>query len=157
MPLFLRDDWEQVVNSMSAFNEVGHVPAEVPEAPAALETVNVSSSESSGEEEEDEEEDEEPNSEATDGESRTPLPRCRSHTLCLMPDDDEDGDERGGESSPLIPKKDRTGLVPHGSAPTPRRSADTPPAPEPLEVDPSVRLSGFKFGRRLLEPASDDE
>ena len=86
-----------------------------------------------------------------------PLPRRKSLTLHLMPDDDEDGDERGGESSPVIPKKDRTGLVPRGSAPAPRRSADAPPAPEPLEVDPSIRLSGFKFGRRLLEPASDDE
>ena len=107
--------------------------------------------------EEDDEEDEELDSEATDGELRMPLPRGRSRTLRLMPDDDEDGDERGGESSPLIPKKDRTGLVTCGSAPAPRRSADAPPAPEPLEVDPSIQLSGFKFGRRLLEPASDDE
>ena len=74
-----------------------------------------------------------------------------------MPDDDEDGDELGGGSSPLIPKKDRTGLVLHGSAPALRQSADVPPAPEPLEVDPSSRLSGFKFGRRLLEAVSDDQ
>ena len=119
--------------------------------------MNVSSSDSSGEEEEDDEEDEELDSEATDGESRTPLPRGRSRTLRLMLDDDKDGNEQGGESSPLIPKKDRTGLVPHGSAPTSRRYADTPPAPEPLEVDPIIRLSGFKFNRRLLEPASNDE
>ena len=144
------------MNSMSAFDEGGPVPAEVPEAPAALATVNVSSSDSSGEEEEEEEE-EEPDSEATDGESRTPFPRRRSRTLRLMPDDDEDDNERGGESSPLIPEKERTGLLPRGSALALRRSVDAPPAPEPLEVDPSIRLSGFKFGRRLLEPASDDE
>ena len=75
----------------------------------------------------------------------------------LAESDDEDDDERGGESLPPIRKKDRIGLVPLGSAPAPRRSADAPPAPEPLEADPSSRLSGFKFGRRLLEPASDDQ
>ena len=156
VPLFLRDDWEQVVNSMPAFNGDGPVPAEVPEDLAARTMVNVSSSDS-GREEEEEGQEEEPDYEATDGESREPLPQRRSRALRLMLDDDEDGDERGGESSPLIPKKDRTGLVPRGSTPAPRRSADAPPAPEPLEVDPSSRLSGFKFGRRLLEPASDDE
>ena len=57
VPLFLQDDWEQVVNSMSAFDKGGPVPAKVPEAPAALATVNLSSSDSSGEEEEDDEED----------------------------------------------------------------------------------------------------
>ena len=104
-----------------------------------------------------EEEEEEPDSEATDGESRAPLPRRRSRALRLMPDDDEDGNERDGECPPLIPKKDRTGLVPRGSTPAPRRSANAPPTPEPLEVNPSSRLSGFKFGRRLLEPANDDQ
>ena len=156
VPLFLQDDWEQVVNSMSTFNEGELVPAEVPEDPAALAMMDVSSGNSSGEEEEEEQE-EEPDSEATDGESRAPLPQRRSRALRLMPDDDEDGNELGGESSPLIPKKDRTGLVLCGSAPAPRRITDTPPAPEPLEVDPSSRLSGFKFGRRLLELASDDQ
>ena len=140
------------MNSMPTFNGEGLVPVEVPEDLAALAMVNLSSSDSSREEEE-----EEADSEATDGESRKSFPRCRSRALLLMPDDDGAGDERGGESSPLIPKKDRTGLVPRGSAPAPRRSADAPPAPEPLEVDPSSRLSGFKFGRRLLEPASDDQ
>ena len=56
-----------MVSSMSAFDKGGPVPAEVPEAPAALATVNVSSGDSSGEEEEDDEEDEELDSEATDG------------------------------------------------------------------------------------------
>ena len=156
VPLFVRDDWEQVVNSMPAFNGDGPMPVEVLEDLAARATVNVSSSDS-GREEEEEGQEEEPDSEATDGESRAPLPRCRSRALCLMPGDDEDGDERGGECSPLIPKKDRTGLVLRGPAPALRRSVDVPPAPEAPEVDPSSRLSGFKFGRRLLEPAGDDQ
>ena len=71
-------------------------------------------------------------------------------------DDDEGDDEEGGESLPLVPKKDRTGLIPRGSAPVPRRSAGAPPAPALLEADPCNRLSGFKYGRRLLEPAGDD-
>ena len=59
-----------------------------------------------------------PDSEATDGESRAPLPRRRSRVLRLSPsdgdedddeDDDEDNDEQDGGSSPPIPKKDRTG------------------------------------------------
>ena len=58
VPLFLRDDWEQVVNSMSAFNRDGPVPAGVPEDLAALATVNVSSGDSSREEEEEEQEEE---------------------------------------------------------------------------------------------------
>ena len=118
--------------------------------------MNVSSSDSS-EDEEEEEREGGPDSEATDGESRAPLPRRRSRALRLLPSNDEDGDERGGESLPPILKKDRTGLVPLGSAPAPRRSADAPPAPEPLEADPCSRLSGFKYGRRLLELASDDQ
>ena len=65
VPLFLRDDWEQVVNSMPAFNGDGPVPAEVPEDLAALAMVNVSSSDS-GKEEEEEGQEEEPDSEATD-------------------------------------------------------------------------------------------
>ena len=73
-----------------------------------------------------------------------------------MSDDDKDDDEEGGRSLPPFPKKDRTGLIPRGSAPAPRRSADAPPAPELLEADPCSRLSGFKYGRRLLELASDD-
>ena len=92
MPLFLREDWEQVVNSMPAFNRDGPVPAEVPEDLVALATVNVSSGDSSREEEEEEQE-EEPDSEATDGESRASLPQRRSRSLRLMPDDDKDGNE----------------------------------------------------------------
>ena len=119
--------------------------------------MNVSSSDSS-EEEEEEEREEGLDPGATDGESRAPLPRRRSRALRLLPsDDDKDGDERGSESLPPILKKDRTGLVPRGSAPAPRRSADAPPASEPLEADPSSRLSGFKYGRRLLELASGDQ
>ena len=99
VPLFLRDDWEQVVNSMPAFNGEGPVPTEVPEDLAALATVNVSSGDS-GREEEELGVEEESDSEATDGESGKSLPQRRSRALCLMPDDDEDGDERGGEISP---------------------------------------------------------
>ena len=156
VPLFLRDDWEQAVDSMPVFNGDGPVPTEVPEDPAALATVNVSSGDSSKEEEEEEREGG-PDSEATDGESRAPLPRRRSRALRLSPSNDEDDDERGGGSLPPISKKARSGLVPLGSAPAPRRSADVPPASEPLEADPSSRLSGFKYGRRLLELASDDQ
>ena len=57
---------------------------------------------------------------------------------------------------PLIPKKDRTGLISRGSAPAPRRTADAPSASKLPEVDPSSRLSGFKFGRRPLELTGDD-
>ena len=67
-PLFLCDDWEQVVESMPVFNGDGPVPAEAPEDP-----MDVSSGDSSKEKEERERE-EGPDSEATDGESRAPLP-----------------------------------------------------------------------------------
>ena len=76
-PLFLREDWEQVVESMPVFNGDGPVPAEAPEDP-----VDVSFDDSSNEKGEGEWEGG-LDSEATDGESRAPLPRCRSHTLRL--------------------------------------------------------------------------
>src|SRR4051812_25152987 len=116
MPLFLRDDWEQAVGSMPVFNGDGPVPTEAPEEPVDV------SSDDSGEEEEGGEREKGPDSEATDGESRAPLPRRRSRVLRLSPsDDNEDDDVLGGGSSPPIPKKDRTRLIPRGSAPTPRR------------------------------------
>src|SRR3954463_9494072 len=147
-PLFLRDDWKQVVESMPVFNGDGPVPAVAHEG-----LVDVSSGDPSGEEGEEERE-EGPDSEATDGESRAPLPRRKSRTLRLSSsDDDEVDDVLGSGSSPPIPKKGRTGLIPRGSAPAPGRSADSPSAPE---ADPSTRLSGFKYGRRLLEFSSDD-
>ena len=127
------------------------MPTEAPE-----DLVDVSSGDSS-EEEEEEEREGGPDSEATDGESRAPLPRRRSRTLRLLPSDDEDDGERGGERSPPIRKKDMTGLFPRGSVSAPRRSTNTPPAPEPLEADPCSRLSGFKYGRRLLELVSYDQ
>ena len=40
VPLFLRDDWEQAVDSMPVFNGDGPMPTEVPEDPAALAAVN---------------------------------------------------------------------------------------------------------------------
>ena len=90
-----------------------------------------------------------------------PLPRRRSRVLRLSPSDDdeddgEDDDEQDGGSSPPIPKKDRTGLISRRSAPAPRRTADAPSASKLPEVDPSSRLSGFKFGRRPLELIGDD-
>ena len=98
-----------------------------------------------------------PDSESTDRESRAPLPRRRSRTLRLSSsDDDKDDDEKIGGSLPPIPKKDRTGLISRGSAPAPRRTADAPSASKLPEVDPSSRLSGFKFGRRPLELTGDD-
>src|SRR3954466_8606207 len=104
-PLFLRDDWEQVVESMPVFNGDGPVPAEAPEGPVDV------SSDDSGEEEDGREREKGPESEATDGESGAPLPQRRSRTLRLSPsDDDEDDDEQVGGSLPPIPKKERTGL-----------------------------------------------
>src|SRR3954463_4910807 len=111
-PLFLRDDWEQVVESMPVFNGDGLVPVVAPE-----ELVDVSSGDSSGGAGEEEREGG-PDSEATDGESRAPLPRRKSRTLRLsLSDDDEVDDVLGSGSSPPIPKKDRTGLILHVSAP----------------------------------------
>ena len=133
---------------MPVFNGDGPVPAEVPEEP-----VDVSSSDSSEEKEEGERE----KGTDSEAESRAPPLRRRSHALRLsLSDDDEDDDEQGGGSLPSILKKDRTRLIPRGSAPAPRRSADAPPAPKLLEADPCSRLSGFKYGRRLLELAGDD-
>ena len=87
-PLFLRDDWEQVVESMPVFNGDGPVPMETLEEP-----VDVPSDDSS-EEEEGGEQGKGPDSESTDRESRAPLPRCRSRVLRLSAsDDDEDDDE----------------------------------------------------------------
>ena len=133
---------------MPVFNGDGPMPAEAPE-----DLVDVFSDDSSEEKEEGERE------EGVDSEagSRAPPLRRRSRTLRLpQSDDDEDEDEQGGGSLPPIPKKDRTGLVPRGSATAPGRSAGAPPAPEPLEADPCNRLSGFKYGRRLLESTNDD-
>ena len=127
------------------------MPIETPEEP-----VDVPSDDSSKEEEGGERE-KGPDSEATDGESRAPLPRCKSRVLRLSPsDDDEDDDEQDGGSLPPIPKKDRTGLISRGSAPAPRWTADVPSAPELPKVNPSSRLSGFKFGWRLPELTGDD-
>ena len=151
MPLFLRDDWERVVKSMPVFNGEGSVPLEAPEGP-----VDVPSGESN-EEEEGGERGKGPDSEATDGESRAPLPRRRSRVLRLSSsDDDVDDDEQDDGSLPPIPKKDRTGLISRGFVPAPRRTADAPSASKLPEVDPSSRLSGFKFGRRPLELTGDD-
>ena len=147
MSLFLHDDWEQVVESTPVFNGDGPVPVAAPEG-----LVDVSSSE----EEEEEEREKGPDSEATDGESRAPLPWRRPRSLRLSSSDDDEDDEQVDRSSPSIPKKDRTGLLSRESVPAPRRATDTPPASGLPEGDPSSRLSGFKYGRRLLEPASDD-
>ena len=147
-PLFLCEDWEQVVGSMPVFNGDGPMPAEAPE-----DLVDVSSGDSSEEREEGERE----KGADSEAESRAPPPRRKSRTLRLSLSDDDEGDVvQGGGSLPPAPKKDRTGLIPRGSAPAPRRSAGAPAAPALLEVDPCNRLSGFKYGWRLLEPAGDD-
>src|SRR3954469_14807691 len=147
-PLFLRDDWEQVVESMPVFNGDGLVPVVAPE-----DLVNVSSGDSSGDGGEEEQE-AGPDSEATNGESRAPSLQRKPRVLRLsLSDDDDDDDVLGSGSSPLVPKKGRTGLIPRGSALTPGR---TPDAPSASEVDPSSRLSGFKFSRRPLELSGDD-
>ena len=136
---------------MPVFSGDGPVPAEAPE-----DLVDVSSGDSSEEREEGERE-KGADSEATDGESRAPSLQRRSRALRFsLSDDDEDDDEQGSGSLPPILKKDQTGLIPRRSAPAPKRYAGAPPAPELLEADPCSRLSGFKYGRRLLEPASND-
>ena len=87
-PLFLRDDWEQVVESMPVFNGDGLVPVAASEG-----LVDVPSGDSNKEENKEEQE-KGPDSEATDGESRAPLPRRRPRDLRLSSSDvDEDGDE----------------------------------------------------------------
>src|SRR4051812_31226636 len=81
-PLFLRNDWKQVVKSMPVFNGDGPVPVVAPEG-----LVDVSSGDSSGVGGEEERE-EGPDCEATDGESRAPLPRHRPRSLRLSSSDD---------------------------------------------------------------------
>ena len=80
------------MKSMPVFNGDGPVPLEAPEEP-----VDVPSDDSS-EEEEGGEWGKGPDSEATNGESRAPLPRRRSRVLRLSPnDDDEEDDEDDDE------------------------------------------------------------
>src|SRR3954468_6324625 len=76
-PLFLRDDWEQVVESMPVFNGDGPVPAEAPEGPVDV------SSDDSGEEENGGEREKGPDSEATGGESRAPSLQRKPRALRL--------------------------------------------------------------------------
>src|SRR4051812_25527742 len=110
-PLFLRDDWEQVVESMPVFNGDGLVPVVAPE-----DLVNVSSGDSSGDGGEEEQE-AGPDSEATDGESRAPPLQRKPRPLRLsQSDDDDDDDVLGSMSSPPVPKKGRTGSTPRGSS-----------------------------------------
>ena len=136
------------MKSMPVFNGDGLVPVAASEG-----LVDVPSGDSSKEKEGGERE-EGGDSEA---ESRAPPLRRRSRSLRLsLSDDDEDDDEQGGGSLPPILKKDRTGLISRGSAPAPRHTTDAPFAPELPKVDPSNRLLGFKFGRRLPELTGDD-
>ena len=163
VPLFLCDDWEQVVNAMPTFNSEGLVPAVAPEDLAALAMVDVSSGSSSESEEEEEAEEEESVFEATGEESGESVPWLRSRALRYMPDDNDAGAGQGGEDSPLVTRKGRSGLVPPGSVPIPGRSEASPSPPDvasasgPPEADPSCRLSGFKFVQKLLGSASDDQ
>ena len=139
------------------------MPAEAPEGQAAVATVDLSSDDSGGGEEEDEEEEEERDSEATIDEMGKTSPWHCSSALRSMPNDDEAGARREGEDSPLVTRMGRSGLVPPGSVLVPGRSEASSNPPDvhstsrPPEADPSCRLSGFKFGRRLLEFTSDDQ
>ena len=108
------------------------------------------SSDDSSEEEEGGEREKGPDSEATDGESRAPLPRRKSHVLCLsLSDDDEDDDEQDGGSLPPIPKKDRTGLISRGSPPAPGRTAARLPPPSfpRLTLPAGFQASNLAGGR----------
>ena len=89
VPLFLRGDWEQVVNAMPTFNGEGLVPAAAPEDLAVLATVNLSSGSSSGGKGEEEEEEEAFDLEETGEDWGESFPRHRSQALRSMPDDDE--------------------------------------------------------------------
>ena len=79
------------MKSMPVFNGDGPVPLEAPEGP-----VDVPSGDSS-KEEEGGERGKGPDSEATDGESRAPLPRRRSGVLRLSPNDDDEDDNEDNE------------------------------------------------------------
>ena len=95
-PLFLREDWEQVVGSMPIFNGDGPLPTEAPE-----DLVDVSSGDSSEEREEGERE----KGADSEAESRAPPLRRKSRTLRLSLSDDDEGDgEQGGGSLPPVPK-----------------------------------------------------
>ena len=131
-------------------------------------TLNVAGGESAGKpagkrKKREPEEEEETDSEATGEESGESFPRCRSRALRSMPDDNEAGTRRGGEDSPLVPRKGRSGVVLPGSALALGQSEansglpDAPSASGPPKADPSCRLSSFKFGRRLLESANNDQ
>ena len=146
---------------MPTFNDEGLVPAEAPGDLAALATVNVSSDDSSGSEGEEEAEGEESDSEETGEESRESFPRRRPQALRSMPDDDEAGARRGKEGSCSVTRKGRSSLVPPRSALVPGGSKassippDAPSSSGPPKADPRCRLSGFKFGRKLLDSTDD--
>ena len=88
-------------------------------------------------------------------------PWRRSSTLRSMPDDDEASARQGGEDAPLVPRKDRSGLISLGSSPTPA-SAEANSSPSgvlssavgPPEAEPRKMLSGFKLGRSPWDPAA---
>ena len=148
---------------MPTFNGEGLVPTVAPKDLAALAMVDMSSGSSSESEEEEEAEEEESVFEATGEESGESFPRLRSRALRSMLDDDDAGAGRGGEDSPLVTRKGRSGLVHPGSTLIPGRSEASPSPPDvasasgPPEADPSCRLSGFKFGRKLLGSTSDNQ
>ena len=71
---------------------------------------------------------------------------------------------REEEDPPVIPKKDRSGLISRGAIPAqaPPEAASGPSgalssAPGPLESEPRTkRLSGFKLGKRLVAYSAID-
>ena len=143
---------------MPTFNGEELVPVVAPEDLAVLATVNLSSGSSSREEEAEEEASD---SEETGEDWGESFPRRRSQALRSMPDDDEASARRGREGSSSVTRKGRSSLVPPGSALVPGGSKassippDAPSASGPPKAEPRCRLSGFKFGRRLLESTDD--
>ena len=123
------------------------------------------SSDDSREGGEEDEEDQERDSKATTQETGETFPRCRASILRTPPDDNEADATREGEDPPMIPKKDRSGLISRGATPAlTQPKADSSPsgtpssAPGPLEAAPlTKRLTGFKLGKRPVAYAAIDQ
>lgn len=158
VPLFLHDDWEQVMNAMPTFNGEGLVPAAAPEDLAVLATVNLSSGSSSGEKGEEEAEEEASDSEETGEDWGESFPRRRSQALRSMPDDDEASARRGREGSSSVTRKGRSNLVLPGSALVTGGSKassippDTPSASGPPRLTPAAGSRASSLTGGYLSP-----
>ena len=161
VPLFRRKDGAQVAAAMPNFDELGLMPPAPLVAPEATAPVDVSSGDSRRDgEEQDEEHDSEA---ASDGMGET-SPLRKANILRTLPYNDEADTRRGGEDPPVIPKKDRSGLISRGSTPAPvlpEASSNPSGAPcsavGPPEAEPRKRLSGFKLGRSPWDLATADQ